>query len=148
VFFALAVIGLLTLSIAVPSYSATTKLKPKYRLHVSISGTPSTITLNKPYTYTITVKNTGKKALSKVNVWYANGHYVTGSSLKFARLPRPNGAVPWYEVRWILTNLRAGATKRITVKVVYKDNNGMEGIAVRAKGTPGGSTELLKHAWY
>jgi hypothetical protein len=57
--------------------------------------------------------------------------------------------MPAYEIRWTLTNLRAGATKRITVTAVYpSDDNGAEGFAVRAVGTPGGSAELLKHAWY
>jgi archaellum component FlaG (FlaF/FlaG flagellin family) len=145
----LAVLGALALLLAMASSGATAKIKPKYRLKVSISGNPSTITLDREYTYTITVKNTGRLKLKKVTVWYSNGYNVTGSSLKFTRLPRPDATVPAYEIRWTLTNLRAGATKRITVQTIYKsDANGAEGFEVRAKGTPGGSAELLKQAWY
>lgn len=134
-----------------PGYSSTVtaaKIKPKYRLSAHLYGTPSTITLNQPYSYTITIKNTGRLKLKKVSVWFANGFTVTGSSLTFKRLPRPNATVDWYYVKWTLTNLRAGATKRITIAVVYKIDHTGEGFELRAQGTPRGKAQVLKEAWY
>jgi hypothetical protein len=52
-FFALAIIGLLILILAVPSYGAPDTVKPKYRLKVTISGVPTKIVLNQQYTYTV-----------------------------------------------------------------------------------------------
>jgi len=147
VLFAAVVVAMLATS-AVSGATRASNLKPKYRLSAHLYGTPSTITLNQPYKYTITIKNTGRSKLKKVNVWYSNGFTVTGSSLKFKRLPRPDATVDWYYVKWTLTNLRAGATKRITIAVVYKIDRGGEGFELRAQGTPGGKAQVLKEAWY
>ena len=147
VLFAAVVVAMLATS-AVSGATRASNLKPKYRLSAHLYGTPSTITLNQPYTYTIAIKNTGRLKLKKVSVWFANGFTVTGSSLKFKRLPRPNATVDWYEIRWTLTNLRVGATKRFTITSVYTTDLGVEGFELRAQGTPGGSATVLKRAWY
>lgn len=149
----LAVLGLVTLVLTMPSFSAASAqtVKPKYRLKVSISGVPSKITLDKQYTYTIRIKNTGRLKLKKVTVRYWNGTYVPNLPAGFKRIPGPTGASQ--EIRGTLTNLKAGATKRIAITAVYDDpmmvlpNNG-ERVYVRAIGSPGGRAEKQKIAWY
>ena len=121
--FAFTALGLLALVLIASASGAAVKLKPKYRFSVHIYGVPSRITLNQRDTYTISVKNTGTVCWKKkVYVLYSNGYTVTNSSLKpLKRLPRPDATVNWYQIRWYPLSIKAGATKRFTVTVLYKD---------------------------
>lgn len=139
--------------------SAQAKAKPKYRLHVSVSGVPSKVVLNQQYTYVITVVNTGRLKLNKVVVPFRDGTFVVP--------PYPSGckhfpgASPHDEstVSCTLMNVRAGATSRITFPVVYNnpslatDGNSSRAYVVvygyvNGKKKPVAEAAVQKLAWY
>jgi hypothetical protein len=144
------IFGVLALLLALPIYGAGTNPKPKYRLHVAISGLPSKIVLNQPYTYTIKITNTGRLKLKKVTVRYWDGTYVPKEAplpSGFKRMAAPGGAAQ--EIRGTLTNVRAGTTRKITFSVVYTATHGKyDKVYVIVTGSSGGRDEATKYPNY
>jgi hypothetical protein len=128
------------------------KQPPKliYKLSASIAGVPSKITLNKKYTYTISIKNTGNRVLNTVTVRYWNGTFVPNSArlpAGFKRMATPGGEAQ--EIRGTLTNVRAGTTRKITLPVVYTATHGKYDVVnVIVTGSPGGRDEATKYPNY
>lgn len=109
-----------------PGYGATaqaTKLKPKYRLAVTIAGVPSKITLNTPYTYTVKVKNTGRLAFKKgVRMTYRDANFVTGSSPMYSKKYPTLASDDVSIVGWTnIGSIKPGAARIIKVYSTYDD---------------------------
>jgi archaellum component FlaG (FlaF/FlaG flagellin family) len=107
--FALAALALLLVAL---SDSATAKTKPNYHLKVTISGIPKKIVLQKHYTYTIKIKNTGRLKFKKLNMTYWNARFVTGASPKYNRKQTyiPGNGNTW--AGWTnIANVKPGTTR-------------------------------------
>jgi hypothetical protein len=133
-----AVLGAVALVFVLPGHAGK---KPTYRLVAAIAGVPQKITPDRSYTYTITLRNTGLRAFKTVTVAYYDGDHVTKSSLAFKRFGHA-GVGKGPGVTWTLTNLRPGATRQITIVVVYSWSTAILGhiepneLVARAPGTP------------
>jgi archaellum component FlaG (FlaF/FlaG flagellin family) len=117
--FALAALALLLVAL---SDSATAKTKPNYHLKVTISGIPKKIVLQKHYTYTIKIKNTGRLKFKKLNMTYWNARFVTGASPKYNRKQTyiPGNGNTW--AGWTnIANVKPGTTRTFKVHVTYTD---------------------------
>jgi hypothetical protein len=114
---------MLSLLIAVPSgIGASAKTKPKYRLSVHIYGIPSKIVLYQPYTYKITIKNTGRCKFKRVIMEYWNARFVTGTSPKYNRAYKPDRPGGPSSIAWLnIANVKAGTTRTFKVYVTYND---------------------------
>jgi hypothetical protein len=158
----LAVLGLVALVLAMPSFSAASaqaKAKPKYLLAVHIYGVPTKITLDSQYTYTVKVTNksyeklTNKKlkkvALSKVTIHYKDARFVQKpyptACNKYIPGVTPNSGA---ELDCTLSGFKPGASKQLVLSVVYPtqydEPGNYAGVYIEAYGSPGGQYHVFK----
>jgi hypothetical protein len=137
------VLAVLMLSVVPSGASSTAKQKPKYRVVVKIYGAKK-ITGGCKYTYRLVVKNTGRKKLKKVRVQFKPAEFIVAKSLGFKLTPGSNPEAH-STATWTLKNVRAGTTRRITIRMVYPPSTegdfwGLQ-LSARGVGTSGFATK-------
>ncbi len=128
----LAVLGLVALAFAMPSFgfsaaSSRAKAKPNYGLAVGVSGIANPTVPGQPYTYVLSVKNTGKKKMAKVIVGFDPWKAVDTAQQKWVKVitsasPKPNAFTSGdmrTTAKWTFKNVPAGATRKITLTAVW-----------------------------